>query len=546
VWIDTRSALEGCVIAENRVTTSSGLGLNGGGGAYVTRATELRDCVVRDNISSENGGGAWIARGSPVLERCRILRNQARAGGGLQFRPVAQPQIGGTVRSCLIADNFARAGGGVWHDSAPAEGAWFIDTIFVDNIMSEDGPDGPVNVPATAGGAFRLFYGEPRLVGCVFVGNAAHGRDECTEGGALGFADLTSSDGQIAWLANCTFAGNRVELLEGAPAGQVLRGGAMNVLGAGFLANCRFVGNSAGDGLGGALSNAGTCALANSLFARNDATAIVNDASASPLRLANAVLWANVRAGNLMDQAAQLQGPAQIDYSCVQGWDGSLGGEGNIGADPLFAPPIAGLWTGAATYDPNAVQTTFVDAAAAFSSNTLAGRFINPDNEQTLQSVIVSNTATTITVWGDFAALGAAGVGYAINDYRLTSESPLIDAASNFAVPADALDLDGDGDSNEPTPVDLHGCPRFLDDPGRPDSGAGSAPLVDMGPLEYNACPADLDGDGVVGILDLATILSNYGRIGNVAPCDGDLDGSGEIDLIDLGGLLSAFGSSCP
>jgi len=58
-------------------------------------------------------------------------------------------------------------------------------------------------------------------------------------------------------------------------------------------------------------------------------------------------------------------------------------------------------------------------------------------------------------------------------------------------------------------------------------------------------CPADLDGDGAVGLLDLNTLLLNFGRIAGAEPQQGDLDRDGDIDVADLAALLSAFGGAC-
>jgi hypothetical protein len=59
-----------------------------------------------------------------------------------------------------------------------------------------------------------------------------------------------------------------------------------------------------------------------------------------------------------------------------------------------------------------------------------------------------------------------------MRDYRLTNGSPCIDAGNN--------------DEIEPAvKIDLAGGPRFVDDPGTPDRGAGAAPVVDLGAFEF-------------------------------------------------------------
>jgi hypothetical protein len=71
-------------------------------------------------------------------------------------------------------------------------------------------------------------------------------------------------------------------------------------------------------------------------------------------------------------------------------------------------------------------------------------------------------------------------------DYHLLPGSPCIDAGDNTAVPADSTDLDGDGDTTEPIPLDLAGNQRFVDQPDVPDTGNGTAPIIDMGAFEAN------------------------------------------------------------
>lgn len=132
-------------------------------------------------------------------------------------------------------------------------------------------------------------------------------------------------------------------------------------------------------------------------------------------------------------------------------------------------------------------------------------------------------------------------------DYRLTSGSPCIDAGDNEAVLADTLDLDEDGNADEPIPFDLDGNPRFIDDPGTEDTGNPDPdypdlPIVDMGAYEFQVpCPGDVDGDGDTDHSDLGGLLSVWDSEPGDPAWDpnADLDGDGRVGHGDLGILLA-------
>jgi hypothetical protein len=64
-----------------------------------------------------------------------------------------------------------------------------------------------------------------------------------------------------------------------------------------------------------------------------------------------------------------------------------------------------------------------------------------------------------------------------------------------------------------------------------------SAQLFDIGPFSVTILPPDLDGDGFVGLADLALLLSVYGSDGPVA----DINLDGVVDLSDLSILLASY-----
>jgi hypothetical protein len=67
---------------------------------------------------------------------------------------------------------------------------------------------------------------------------------------------------------------------------------------------------------------------------------------------------------------------------------------------------------------------------------------------------------------------------------------------------------------------------------------------LDVGAYE-DACPGDINVDFVVDLVDLSTLLAQFGNDCVSQPCAGDIDGSQTVDLTDLAILLSNFGSHC-
>lgn len=58
-------------------------------------------------------------------------------------------------------------------------------------------------------------------------------------------------------------------------------------------------------------------------------------------------------------------------------------------------------------------------------------------------------------------------------------------------------------------------------------------------------CSGDLNGDNVVDLTDLATLLAHFGTPSGATVADGDADADGDVDLTDLSALLARFGAGC-
>ena len=131
-------------------------------------------------------------------------------------------------------------------------------------------------------------------------------------------------------------------------------------------------------------------------------------------------------------------------------------------------------------------------------------------------------------------------------DLRLIPGSPAIDAGDSTAIPADAFDLDSDGDTDEPVPFDIAGTPRRLDDPQTTDTGVGPAPVVDMGAYEFDGTCSIADLAPPKGLYDLADIGA---FVSGFVTGDTAVDFAapfGALDLGDIVAFVEAYTAGCP
>ena len=173
--------------------------------------------------------------------------------------------------------------------------------------------------------------GSPTVSRCRFLGNRTsnHGGAVYIEQGGPTFA-------------NCEFTGNEASLETGGGGGVWIEQSAAPT----FL-NCLFAGNTARN-VGALRTGPSATAVIHCAISENRALEDVGGVRVgiAGATLAGCVIWGNTDAGGAT-QAAQLRSLAatpdlSINYSCVQGWDGTFGGVGNIGDDPRFVDPNQG------------------------------------------------------------------------------------------------------------------------------------------------------------------------------------------------------------
>lgn len=103
-----------------------------------------------------------------------------------------------------------------------------------------------------------------------------------------------------------------------------------------------------------------------------------------------------------------------------------------------------------------------------------------------------------------------------------------------------------DRPADEERAPDGPGAPSpFLDHWSDATPFAGRYEIALNGASFITPCRGDVNGDGRTDLLDLTTLLANFGTAAGAIYTDGDLDEDGDVDLADLTELLAGFGQMC-
>ncbi len=74
----------------------------------------------------------------------------------------------------------------------------------------------------------------------------------------------------------------------------------------------------------------------------------------------------------------------------------------------------------------------------------------------------------------------------------------------------------------------------------------GGSKITLLRPLGAADCPADINGDGVVNVLDLIDLLLSFGQPAVLGCPSPDVNRDGAVNVLDLTDLLPEFGQPCP
>ncbi len=400
----------------------------------VNSTIAVNDCRFHDNLAYA-GGGSYVQDSTVSYTDCTFKGNSARQGGGINLNGGVVAE----VRGCRFDSNYAGFGGGIGIGAGLAVGFTFDavieDCLFTNNLAS-------AGAVSSAGGGVLIspqIYLEPGEQAVVLRNNHIGPGNVAGRGGGLAIQVLEESD-LSAQLVGNMFEGNEA------------------VTGGGMTAFNEFAAQSV------------HIDLTSSTFTGNHATE------------AGGGLWAEgLVAGGLVEvQASNL---LMIDNTA----DVSAGGAGATGAANLFVASS----TLADNNAPSGAGIGFDGAVLAFY-NSIA--WANPGGDiEAGDALLFDGWSAIFGEAGDWPGLpGVWAVDplftdAANGDYSLDASSPAIDVGHNGLIWTDILDLDDDGDTDEPLPFDLAGDARVSDDIGVMDAGQGAAPIVDLGAFERTA-----------------------------------------------------------
>ena len=272
----------------------NGVPVKGGYAGFGEPDPNARDIKLYETILS----GDIAGNDGEVHDPCDLLNDPCRAENSYHV------VTGSDCDESALLDGFTITGGNSNGSKAHGGGMYnYEGSPTLSNCIFRDNSAG-----LYGGGIYNRQESSQTVTNCIFIKNWAF------VGG--GMVNRTYSDPA---LTNCIFSGNVAEFGGGLYSWEWCSP---------RLTNCTFTGNTAEDG-------GGMC-----------------DYGGSPT-VNNCIFWDNSDADGMNESAQVLQqvGQLTINYTCIQGWTGALGGTGNIGDNPCFLD--AGYW--GLRNDPNIV-----------------------------------------------------------------------------------------------------------------------------------------------------------------------------------------------
>lgn len=302
------SQIEDCVFEDNRVlyiAITGGLG--GGLSVYQKSDSEIRRCSFFRNHTERSGGGISVNfQSSPYIDDCLIRDNVADDNGGgiISGGSVLWEKCSPEITDCDVAGNSAAGlGGGIACNGG--------DPVIRDCEISGN--------KGGQGGGIDLYRG-----GFMVDGNEISG-NEAPLGGGVSVSTWTGTTGTIR---NSVISGNKG-----------YSGGGIKIWGIGSIViNQCVIAFNVADHQGGGVYQQSDHTFQNCTYygnqAGHDGGALTAEFGSTPT-LVNCILWNNAP----REIQAQAGSTVTASYCCIRG---GYPGTGNISAAPILADPFLG------------------------------------------------------------------------------------------------------------------------------------------------------------------------------------------------------------
>jgi len=431
---------------------------NGGGLHCYNSSPTLSNLVLNANQTAYFGGGIYVEGGNPTLTKVAFSGNSAKWGGGM-YAYRSLP----ILYDVSFAWNFADYGGGIYNTESSLT---VVGGSFRENHAGKHG-----------GAIYSEAQSNSTIKNVEFIGNSANQY-------AGGMLNHQSSPR----LSDVVFRENEAKR----------GGGVYNEYSSCTFRNVSFHQNIGTEFGGGLFNFQSNTEIVNTWFKSNLAKYAggVYNHTSNP-HITNAVFFRNMAddvGGGMFNGADSRPVLTNVTFSENQcPYVG--GGMVNFNSNPTVVNSI--FWNdtapmGAEIYDDGgntSVRYSIVQGGWEGSGNLDADPlFVNAQEA----------------------------------DLRLRSGSPAVDAGDRTALPEDTLDIDIDGDTTEPIPLDLSGNPRVVG--MGPDMGAYESATIERyelshvllilrllagAPVGSSCYGLDATGDGRIDSQDLLYILSS-------------------------------------
>jgi hypothetical protein len=415
-----------------------------------SRTGTLANLFITRGYINDCGGGAYVYGG--VVRDCIFSNNVSVGyyGGGLEVNAVGQA----LVQRCIFIGNTAYLGGGMY-----IQGSSILDQcrFLTNTAMSE-------------GGGIYAGDGKSVITNCVFISNVASNR-----GGGVRLENGTSSATNPCLMMFCTFASNVV--LNSASG----YGGGIYVNRSWIISNCYFSNNIATNNGGGIYLIEGTV-LKNSVIARNR-TLIETSANSGGGGIymgGNATVvqeciieenMAGYWGGGVFMFASTLRN-CLIRNNIASGASGGSGGGIRFSSDTIpYVCNCTIVSNYAKTYG-GGIYNGVGDSYYSFVENTIiygntCGTAAYSNYYNTSTKSIYSNCCFAPAMSAVYTNVNTVTnnplfVESASGNYRLSRESPCVNAGANRDWMTNAVDLDGHGRIDRFSGIVDMGCFEYL------------------------------------------------------------------------------------